>query len=160
MKITALSLQELASNRPWTHRAVLTPSDITMATANTEQVFTLFTTQRGDQILGFGFNLDVPFSNSADAAYNTTTIRIGDQDDDDIYLVATELNLNGTEVYQGYNSGDFTQATGTYDAAKAIWVTLGAQTGKSLTSLNLGRVIILMALFRPTDLMLKPTGTS
>lgn len=158
MKITPLALQEITSNRPWTHRAVVLPGDFTISATNTEQVFTLFTTQRGDQILGAGFDLDVPFENTADAAYNTTTIRIGDQDDDDIYLVAAELNNNGSKVYQGYNTGDFTQATGTYDAAKTISVTFGSMAAKALTSLNKGRVIIYLALFRPTNLMLKPTS--
>ena|ERR1017187_4057521 len=159
MRLTPLALQEIgAFGANWTHRAIITPTDITMATADTEQVFVLLTTQSQDQIAGAAMLLDVPFQNTADAAYNTTTIRIGDIDTDNKFVTATEMNLNGTEVYYAYNTG--ANVPTAYGAtAKTIIVTLGAQSAKSLTSLNVGRVIILIKFLRPSNLELKPTST-
>lgn len=156
-KMYSMALQEINSNSGFTHRAVFTPNDITMATANTEQVFTLMTTQSQDQIAGVAVLLDVPFQDTADAAYNTTTIRVGDSDTDNKFVTATEMNLNGTEVYYAYNTGASVPTA--YGAtAKTIVVTFGAQSGKSLTSLKLGRVIILIKLIRPGNLELKATS--
>src|SRR6266404_7967858 len=115
---------------------------ITMATANTEQVFTAFTTKtKYDQIRKVGIIVTETFQNTADAAYNTTTIRVGKTGTDNAYVTATQMNTNGTVVYAAYSTGSGLPET--FTAAVAILITLGAQAAKSLSNLNAGRVIVL-----------------
>src|SRR6266481_89325 len=83
-----------------------TLGNITMATSNTEQVFTAFTTlAKYDQLRKVGMILSEALQNTADAAYNTTTVRVGKTGTDNAYVTATETNLNGTEVYAAYSTG-------------------------------------------------------
>jgi hypothetical protein len=150
-KLIPLNEEETFGYGDYTHAFVIDAQngDVTMATANTEQVFTVFAVKDQDQIIKVGAVLTEAFQNTADAAYNTTTCRVGDAGDDDNFITAFQMNKNGTVVTAAYSTGDELPKTYTTATAQNILVTLGAQSGKSLNSLNKGRVVILFKLFRP-----------
>lgn len=162
VKLTPFTDNEIASmSGKWTHYAIIDAKlgDLTVSVVTTEQVFPLFTPLAGDWIKAVGILVTESFQNTADAAYNSTTIRIGDTNDDDQFIVAQEMNTNGTVVPFGYNTGDalpFTYLTATLHG---IVATVGDTSGKKLTDLNRGRVVILFDIFRPSKPMLnRSTG--
>ena len=57
--------------------------------------------------------LKVPFENSVDSTNAITSLSIGDGTDSDRFLTATELNVNGTEVYVKYGRN---LVAGTYES--------------------------------------------
>ena len=148
--LTPLTTNEIAETR-YTHRDDIYYRDLTQATTNTEQVFTYFVPVEGDLIRNVGVVLAEAFQNTADAAYNTTTIRVGGTADDDEFILAVELNLNGTEVYHAYNTGDALPKAYSATNTDAILITFGAQSGKSLNSLNKGHVIVMFDILKPSE---------
>ena len=149
---------EIASmNGKWTHFAVIDVArgDVTEASANTEQVFSLFTPVAKDWVKDVGVIVTELFEDSSDTAYNTTTIRVGTTNDDDEFVAATEANANGSSVDAAYNSGDALPKTfKTGDTMYVVEVTLGAQSGKKLSDLDKGRAVVLLNLYRPAQSML------
>lgn len=151
---------ERAMYPSYTHSFVIdaTLGNITQASSNTEQAFTAWTSKDQDRLAKVTFVVTEKFANTADTGYNTTTIRVGDVNDDDDYIVAAEMNTNGSVVDSGTNTGDAIPVT--FTSALAIKITLGAQSGKVLNTLNQGRVVVLFDLFRPdVTLKLRPTGS-
>lgn len=155
MKLVSLTEQEAAESG-FTHMAVLNPDSFLESavatsadTAATAVTFPLFTTKRGDyvpSVIGAAFILATPFQDTTDAAFNDVQVKLGDANDDDGYIVATQININGTEVYQKYGAGALLPVT--YDSAVVVNLIVGSMTAKKLSHLNKGRLLIFLKLMR------------
>lgn len=167
MKLLPLSDQEAALNGGFTHMAVLTPDSFlesavaaNAATNNTAVTFPLFTTKRGDYVpsgMGAAFILPTAFANTADAAFNDVQVKLGDANDDDGYVTAMQVNVNGTEVFQKFGGGALLPVT--YDSAVVVNLIVASMSGKKLSDLNVGRMLILLRLVRIGQAMREaPTG--
>lgn len=145
MKFAPLSAHEAALVDA-THVCEIDHTDLTQATAATAQTIALFSvTANQHNVECVRFELLVPFQDTADAANNTNTVEIGDGGDTDRLLTATQVNVNGTEVYN--KSGTGTKFVSTSD--DTIDATFAAPTtGKTLLALNRG---LLRLYFRISD---------
>lgn len=142
-KLMPLLLEEQQANDGhFTHLAIIDADDLTMVTANTVQDIPLGTVPKGWIIGKTMVRLIVPFQNTGDGAYNTSTLIIGDSGSSNRYLTSTELNKNGSYVtIPKYNNTSY-QVTGD----TAIVAEFGSQSSKSLSSLNKGEVHIFLQL--------------
>ena len=82
----------------FTDEVVLTHADLTETVANTAQTIQILTTSIGDVVERVALSLQTPFEDSADTAFNTNLVTLGDGNDVDRFLPATEINDNATEV--------------------------------------------------------------
>lgn len=144
MKVFMLSLEEQAEKKA--DLAVeFTHEDLTEATANTAQTLSPFTCKANDQAVEcVQAELKEAFEDTADAAFNSTAITIGDAGSAARLLASMELNKNGTEVY--LKAGTGTTYAPTSDTV--VTITVNSMTAKSLSSLNKGRAV---AYFRIRD---------
>lgn len=140
MQIEVLSLETTAI-RGFTHRIRLTHEDLTQATANTAQVIPILSVNAGSYVSDCATKLVTAFKNSADAAFNTTAITVGDGGSANRFLTSTELNENGTEVY--YKAGALTSPY-VYTTADTIDITFNAMSAKALVDLNAGELIVFL----------------
>jgi hypothetical protein len=146
MKIRPLTTNERAETPGYTHVAVITADDLTQATANTAQTITLFALKVGDIVKRIGWYLRVPFQNTADAAFNSDTVSVGDTAAVTTHLAAAEANLNGTEII--WRTGVVNVL---YTAADILTVTFNSMAAKSLLNLNRGELILFISLERMKD---------
>jgi hypothetical protein len=148
-RLTPLLLEEQqGSNGGFTHGAVLDADDLTMATNNTVQDITIGTVPKGWIINKTLIRLVNPFQNTGDAAFNTTTLILGDAGSSNRYMASAELNLNGTEIT--YPKVNLTAYQVTADTA--IVAEFGSMSGKNLNTLNKGEVHIFLQLIDTTTL--------
>lgn len=121
----------------FTHCFSFGEGDLTETTANTAQAFTVAipvnTIIKDCLVL-----LDVPFEDTADAAFNSTAVTVGDSGSATRFMSATELNVNGTEITIKKMSGSATA----YPAADTLSISFASMAAKSLSSLNKGKVRI------------------
>lgn len=126
-----------ANERTRIIKSTVYESDITQATANTAQTLDLFPILAGQIVVRVWFKLRVPFKNSADAAFNTTTMSLGDTSGVAALLAAQETNENGTEILCAVSS-----TAKAYPAADTARVTFNSMAAKSLVNLDTGIVDI------------------
>ncbi len=88
--------------------------------------------------------LVVPFEDTADAAFNSNILTIGDTGSATRHLTTMQLNKNGTPAYLSHGTG--TQQV--YTAADTLGFTLASMASKSLSSLKKG---VLRAYFKLYD---------
>jgi hypothetical protein len=120
------------------------PSGIALAAA---QVFLLPKVVAGDEVIELFVRLITPFSNSADAAFNSTTIDIGDDVSPTTYATAIQINLNGTFVTNTH----IPDKNNVYTAAHQLQIRLNSMAAKTLSSLNRGQIWIDWNIFRAAD---------
>ncbi len=139
------------------YRYDLTHTDITQASASTAQTFTIFLPARaGDKIKHVSLLLEESFQNTADAAYNDTQIEVGDSGDLDMFVVAIQVNANGTlGTFPAEDTGDALPYT-VPATPLAIQLTVLSQSGKTLNTLNKGRLAVLFSIFYQRPSMLLP----
>jgi hypothetical protein len=82
----------------FTHKAIVTHVDLTESTADTDQTIALLSVVAGDVVQKAAFQLVTAFKDASDAAFNDTQVQVGDGNDTDEYIAATQVNENGTEV--------------------------------------------------------------
>src|SRR5207253_2481872 len=104
VKLRPQTQSEMTEYR-YTHRIDIDHNDLTQATVNTDQVFTFYVPGEGDLIKNVGMILSVSFENTADSAFNSTTVRVGKTGTDNAYVTATQINKNGTTVFHAFNTG-------------------------------------------------------
>lgn len=137
----------------YTHVIEITADDLTTTTANTAQTITtplvMFV---GDHIPRVTTHIQTTFKNSADAAFNTDTMSVGDSVGGvATVLAAVELNANGTFVTDKTAIPSGLPATG-FTAATTLTVTFNAMAAKNLNALNTGDVFIYILLDRASQL--------
>ncbi len=149
MRVQPLATNEIADNGGYTHICAISADDLTQATAAAVQTIKLADLKAGDSILKVAWRVKTFFKASADAAFNTTTMSVGNTATGvAAHIAAIELNENGTEVRQGFTN----TAVGPYTAADSITATFGSMAAKSLLNINVGEVEILFELSRIAQL--------
>jgi hypothetical protein len=138
-RLTPLLLEEQSGQEGnFTHFSALTADDLTMATVATVQDIALGTVPKGFIINKAMCRLIRPFENTADAAYNTTTIVVGDAGSINRYITSSQLNKNGAFItVPTFNNTAF-QVT----ADTPIIAEFGSMAAKALSSINKGEVHI------------------
>jgi hypothetical protein len=98
-----------------------------------------------DVVIKTELHLTIPFQDISDAAFNTSTISLGDATTATRYINASEANLNGTEVLDvvpGVNQNVI------YTAAGQLQLTLNSMAAKTISDLDKGAAYILMQIVR------------
>lgn len=120
-------------------------TDLTEATANTAQTLELFEVDAlYQQVELVRMELLEPFQDTADAANNTLAIEVGDGGDTDRLLTATQINVNGTEVFIKGGTG----TRHVFSAADTVDLLAPAPgAGKTLAALNRGKLRLLFRIY-------------
>lgn len=139
-----LTTNEISDNGGYTHIASITADDLTTTTANTAQTITIATLAIGDATGKVATRVKTPFENTADAAFNTTTITIGDGTAVSTHITAQETNNNGTVVTEKFSN----TLVGPYTAASSVTITFNAMAAKNLNTINKGEIEVLFQLQR------------
>ena len=141
MKVYELPAETKAATG-FSHKAVVTHSDITESTADTDQTIALLSVAAGDVVEKAAYKLVTAFSDASDAALNDTKVQVGDGADTDRYIAATQVNVNGTEVLFAANANTTAYA---YTAADTVDLLVESMTAKSLSELDAGEIHIYLA---------------
>ena len=133
----------------FTHKSVVTHTDLTESDADTDQTIALLSVVAGDVVQKAAFKLVTAFSDASDAAFNDTQVQVGDGNDTDEYIAATQVNENGTEVLFAANVNTVPFA---YTAADTVDILVESMTAKSLSNLDAGEIHIYLAVTKLTSL--------
>ena len=133
----------------FTHKSVVTHTDLTESTADTDQTIALLSVVAGDVVQKAAFQLVTAFKDASDAAFNDTQVQVGDGNDTDEYIAATQVNENGTEVLFAANVNTVPFA---YTAADTVDLLVESMTAKSLSNLDAGEIHIYLAVTKLTSL--------
>lgn len=151
-----LTTNEQAGNVGMTHQAVVTADDLTETTTNTAQTIKLCDLVAGDIINKVAWRLKTPFQDVSDAAFNNDTMSVGDVAAVDTHIAATQVNLNGTEVYTKFSN----TAVGPYTTADKVAVTFNAMSAKALANIDKGELHVFFALYRVPTLEQAASGAN
>jgi hypothetical protein len=133
----------------FTHKVVVTHSDITESTADTDQTIAILSVAAGDIVEKAAYKLVTAFSDASDSALNDTKVQVGDGGDTDRYIAATQVNVNGTEVLYANNANTTSYA---YTAADTVDLLVESMTAKSLSELDAGEIHIYLAVTKLSSL--------
>jgi hypothetical protein len=133
----------------FTHKAIVTHVDLTETTADTDQTIALLSVVAGDVVQKAAFQLVTAFKDASDAAFNDTQVQVGDGNDTDEYIAATQVNENGTEVLFAANVNTVPFA---YTAADTVDLLVESMTAKSLSNIDAGEIHIYLAVTKLTSL--------
>jgi hypothetical protein len=133
----------------FTHKAIVTHVDLTESDADTDQTIALLSVVAGDVVEKAAYQLVTAFSDASDAAFNDTQVQVGDGNDTDEYIAATQVNENGTEVLFAANVNTVPFA---YTAADTVDLLVESMTAKSLSNLDAGEIHIYLAVTKLTSL--------
>jgi len=135
MRFTQLSIAEQALN-DMTHMLILTANDLTQATVATAQTFTI-PIPVGSTINQVEARLIIPFQNTADAAFNSDTVSVGDTGSATRWVNAVECNANGAFITAPQFSATL---GGPYAANQNLVVTVNSMAAKALNNINRGEL--------------------
>lgn len=141
MKVYELPAETKAATG-FTHKAVVTHTDITETAADTDQTIALLTVAAGDVVDKAAYKLVTAFSDASDAALNDTKVSVGDGGDVDRFVTASQVNVNGTEVLYKANANTASYA---YTAADTVDLLVESMTAKSLSDLDAGEIHVFLA---------------
>jgi hypothetical protein len=133
----------------FTHKSVVTHTDLTESTADTDQTIALLSVVAGDVVQKAAYKLVTAFSDASDAAFNDTKVQVGDGSDTDEYIAAAQVNENGTEVLFAANVNTVPFA---YTAADTVDLLVESMTAKSLSNLDAGEIHIYLAVVKLSSL--------
>jgi len=143
MLLRPLTTNERAETPGFTHVARITADDLTQATAAAAQTIDLCTLNKNDIILRAAGYIRVPFENTLDAAFNTSTVSIGDTGGVAALAAAGEANKNAATPVNTLGS-----TAKIYTAADTLRVTVNSMSGKSLVNINRGEYYVFVSLSR------------
>jgi hypothetical protein len=126
----------------FTHQVVVTHTDLTESTVDTDQTIALLSVVAGDVVEKAAFKLVTAFEDASDAAFNDTNVSVGDGGDTDRFIASTEVNENGTEVDFAANANTTAYA---YTAADTVDLLVESMTAKSLSNIDAGEIHIYLA---------------
>src|SRR5262245_44745563 len=133
MLVRPLTTNERAETPGFTHVARITADDLTQATAAAAQTIDLATLAKNDIILRVAGYIKTPFQNTLDAAFNSSTVSIGDTSGVAALAAAGEANANGTFVNI---LGTVLTGGKIYTAADTLRVEVKLMASKSLSNIN------------------------
>ena len=125
----------------FTHRIKLTHADLTETATNTAQTIALLDVGVGALVSRCAVRLVTAFKDASDAAFNTTTVIVGDDGDDDRFIASMETNENGTEILGKAHASTTPYV---YLAANAIDIIFGSQSGKALNDIDVGELHVFL----------------
>lgn len=123
------------------------PAGIAANTSNTTWPITLPTPVAGDEVISAHLHVTEAFQNTADAAFNSTTVSLGDTNSATRFFSAVQVNANGSVVPDSTEQTDYI-----YTTPYQLVLTMNSMTAKSLSNLNKGKAYIEMKIFRPSKL--------
>ena len=126
----------------------LTHADLDLTTNSTAQTLELMDLAAGDVVLDCAVRVKTAFKDSADAAFNTLGIEVGDGGDVDRYLASQEVNENGTEVLTKVGTG--TRLA--YNAADTVDIVVTPTSGKNVAALTTGELMVYLRVAKLADL--------
>lgn len=150
MKFFPLAHQEMISYDGHTHMAIITADDLTTAATNTAQKIKLATLPAGSYVKRVTLKLVKAFRNSADNAFNTTAVTVGDNSAANTFITSKELNANAGGLITTPSLQN--TAVGPYSAADELDITFNAMVAKALLSVNEGEVHVLAEIYDPSKL--------
>jgi len=148
MKVYELPAETKAATG-YTHKAVITHSDLTEATANTAQTIELLDVAAGDVVHTAAVKVVTALSDASDTSFNSTTLIVGDDGSTNRFVTSQELNVNGSEVL--YKAATNT-APHAYTAANTVDAVFGSMAAKSLSDIDAGEVHIYLGVNKLTAL--------
>src|SRR5215475_10670975 len=105
MIVKPIATNEQAGNPGLTHIATITHADLTNTTAAAAQTLLLAPLKAGDMIVRVAWRIKQYFKNSADPAFNTDTMSVGDDGGVATHIAAAEVNGNAASpVRQGVSN--------------------------------------------------------
>ncbi len=125
----------------FTDRFIVAKTDLTDAVAGEAQTLVLAVLPIGTLVGAVAVRLTTAF-NSADAAYVSTALTVGDDGTANLFLTSQELNAQGTTVFNKAGTGTLKA----YDAANNLKATFTPTAAKKLADLTSGQVTILARL--------------
>jgi hypothetical protein len=149
MLVRPLTTNERAETPGFTHVARITADDLTNATAAAAQTIDLTVLFKNDIILRVAGYIRVPFQNTLDGAFNTTTVSIGDTSGVAALAAAGEANANAATPVN--TLGVVLTGGKIYTAADTLRVTFNSMAGKALVNLNRGEYFVFFALSRLSE---------
>jgi hypothetical protein len=141
MQFKELATQEKAAS-DFTHMGVLTANDLTQATANTAQSFNVALMPVGSFIEKTLLRLVTPFKDASDAAYNSTTVDIGDTGLATRFATTQQVNENGTEISAPVVN--IPASPTVYAASQYLTVNFNSMAAKSLNLIDVGELHVLV----------------
>ena len=149
MKVFTLPAETKAATG-FTHKAIITHSDLTESTADTDQTLSLLALEAGDVVTTAAWKLVTPFKDASDSALNDTKVQLGDSSDDDEYIAATQVNENGTEVL--FAAAAPAAVPCVYTASNAVELLVESMTAKSLSDIDTGELHVYLGVTKLSDL--------
>src|SRR5215472_7024331 len=144
----APQISDEVAQQAYTNRFDFAYTDIPAGIAvNTSQVFLLPKVVAGDEVIELFLRLLIPFANSADAAFNSVTIDIGDDVSPTTYATAIQICKNGAFV----SFQHIADKNNVYTAAHQLQIRLNSMAAKTLSSLNQGQLWLDWNIFRAAD---------
>lgn len=129
-----------------THIGAITANDLIQTTVNTAQSFNLAAIPLHAVVTMQEAKLITPFKDPADAAFNSTTVDIGDTGSATRWQTAQQVNENGTEITAPVFSNT---GVGPYLASQFLTVNFNSMAAKALNNLKVGEI---QFLYRILDL--------
>lgn len=153
MRFRSLAIEEKAS-QTFTHLLSFAFGDIPAGIAvNTALV--LNTVALGMPAIPAGtiikrvlLHLTTAFKDASDAAFNSTTVSLGDSGSATRFLNAVQINENGTEVI---NTTPGATEDYVYTAADQLVLTINSMAAKSISDLDVGRFYIELEIYEPNN---------
>lgn len=149
MDIHPQVLEEITSSK-YTHLAIVRASDLTDTVDAEAQTLVLFAAPAGAQIRHVAIELPEGFQNTGEVGNDDTTVQVGDSNDLDSFITATQVNANSASpaIFPIYDSGDALPAKpSTYPN---ITATFTPKSATKLSELNKGVLFIYFDMFIPT----------
>ena len=140
-----LTVNEASLNAGMTHTFTIDADDLTETTVNTAQTITICSLKAGDIIGKIAWRAKTFLQDASDSAFNSTTMSVGDDSAVTTHIAAIQVNINGTEVRQG-----FSNTAVHYSAANHITVTFNAMAAKKLSDIDVGEIEFFFQLYRPS----------
>ena len=132
----------------FTHKAIITHTDLTQSTDNTAQDVKIITVPAKSLVTRVAIHLKTPFEKTGTAAYNTNALIIGDSGDTDRWLTSTETNVNGTEILAKGQPSTIPHA---YVTATDINANFASMASYDLAELDAGEVEVFFSLVSLAD---------
>lgn len=133
----------------YTHKVILDHTDLTNASTNTAQTIELLSVAAGDVVHSAAVKVVTHFENTADTAFNSTTLIVGDDGSTNRFVTSTQVNDNdGSKVtYKAHTN----TAPHAYTAANTVDAVVTPAAG-NLAALNAGEVHIFLGVNKLTSL--------
>lgn len=140
MNVSAIPLYDQLPLGGATHLIDVSYEDLTETATATGQTLVPLNAATGDVVEVVAMRLVTPFKDASDNAYNTTTMTVGDTDSSTRFLSSTQLNENGAQIV--IKVGTLTTRGFAYTAAKEIQLAFGSMSGKKLSDIDVGRLLL------------------